>query len=58
MDNTLRAVIIGISLTALCAALTVSLVLGIRARRRRRAREMEELAALYENEDSDKAPGE
>ena len=58
VDNTLRAVIIGISLTALCAALTVSLVLGIRARRRRRAREMDELAALYENEDSDKAPGE
>lgn len=58
VDNAQRAVIIGVSLTFICAALTVGLVLGIRARRRRKVREMEELAALYENEDDEKTPRE
>ena len=51
IDNYLRGIFIGIGCCILAAVIAFFLVRRIRRRRRRKVQEMEELAALYENED-------
>lgn len=50
IDNVLRGLIIGAVLVVIAAVLTVFLVRSIRKKRRKKEMEMDELAALYENE--------
>ena len=51
LDNMLRGIIIAVGLCVLAIILGIILVLRIRRRRCRKAREMEELSAMYEDEE-------
>ena len=51
LDGTVRAVWIAAASVALAALLLAGLIISIKRRRHRRARELEELASMYEDED-------
>lgn len=51
IDNRIRGIVIAILLLTIALALTIILVLRIRKRRRKKLLEMEELAALYKDEE-------
>ena len=51
LDGTVRAVWIAAGSLALAALLLAGLIISIKRRRHRRARELEELASMYEDED-------
>ena len=53
IDNLLRALVIAAAAVVLIATLAVFVVLHVRKRRLKKRREMDELRAEYENEDSD-----
>ncbi len=53
VDNLLRAIVIGIVLGTVAVLLTVFLVCRIRKKRRRKAKEMEELAAQFAEDDEE-----
>ena len=53
IDNLLRALVIAAAAVVLIAALAVFVALHVRKRRLKKRREMDELRAEYENEDSD-----
>ena len=51
LDGTVRAIWIAAGSLALAALLLAGLIISIKRRRHRRARELEELAGMYEDED-------
>ena len=53
LDGTVRAVWIAAASLALAALLLAGLIISIKRRRHRRARELEELASMYEDEDEE-----
>lgn len=53
LDGTVRAIWIAAGSLALAALLLAGLIISIKRRRHRRARELEELASMYEDEDEE-----
>ena len=53
VDTLFRTLVLAVSLSAAAVVLVLFIVLRIRHRMTRRRREMDELAAMYENEDTE-----
>lgn len=53
LDNIVRAIVISVVLFVLAVGLTVFIIIRIRRRKMKKTLEMEELAAMYKDEDDE-----